>query len=44
VARGTHEELLEASEIYADIYSSQLVDDSKTAAALPALETAGVAV
>jgi ATP-binding cassette, subfamily B, multidrug efflux pump len=28
VARGTHEELLESSEIYADIYSSQLVDDS----------------
>jgi ATP-binding cassette subfamily B protein len=30
-ARGTHEELLESSEIYADIYSSQLVDDSVTA-------------
>ena len=28
VARGRHEELLETSEIYADIYSSQLVDDS----------------
>jgi ATP-binding cassette subfamily B protein len=28
VARGTHEELLESSEMYADIYSSQLVDDS----------------
>jgi ATP-binding cassette, subfamily B, multidrug efflux pump len=28
VARGTHAELLETSEIYADIYSSQLVDDS----------------
>jgi ATP-binding cassette subfamily B protein len=27
-ARGTHEELLESSEIYADIYSSQLIDDS----------------
>jgi ATP-binding cassette subfamily B protein len=27
-ACGTHEELLESSEIYADIYSSQLVDDS----------------
>ncbi len=27
VARGTHEELLETSEIYADIYSSQLVGD-----------------
>ena len=31
VARGTHEELLETSEIYADIYSSQLVDDSVAA-------------
>jgi ATP-binding cassette subfamily B protein len=28
VARGRHEELLESSEIYAEIYSSQLVDDS----------------
>jgi ATP-binding cassette subfamily B protein len=28
-AHGTHEELLETSEIYADIYSSQLVDDSR---------------
>ncbi len=27
VARGTHEELLESSEIYADIYTSQLVGD-----------------
>ncbi|MGI6376268.1 MAG: ABC transporter ATP-binding protein [Anaerolineae bacterium] len=26
-ARGTHEELLESSELYAEIYSSQLVDD-----------------
>jgi len=26
-ARGTHEELLEGSELYAEIYSSQLVDD-----------------
>ena len=30
VASGTHAELLESSEIYADIYSSQLVDDSPT--------------
>jgi ATP-binding cassette subfamily B multidrug efflux pump len=29
-ARGTHAELLESSEIYADIYSSQLIDDSAT--------------
>jgi ATP-binding cassette, subfamily B, multidrug efflux pump len=27
-ARGTHEELLESSEIYAEIYSSQLIGDS----------------
>jgi ATP-binding cassette subfamily B protein len=30
-ARGTHAELLESSEIYADIYSSQLVDDAPAA-------------
>ncbi len=30
-ARGTHEQLLESSEIYADIYSSQLVDDATAA-------------
>ncbi|MEW6566608.1 MAG: ATP-binding cassette domain-containing protein [Chloroflexota bacterium] len=29
VARGRHEELLETSEIYAGIYSSQLVDDAR---------------
>lgn len=28
LARGTHEELLESSEIYSEIYSSQLLDDS----------------
>jgi ATP-binding cassette subfamily B multidrug efflux pump len=28
VARGTHEELLETSELYTDIYCSQLVDDA----------------
>jgi ATP-binding cassette subfamily B multidrug efflux pump len=33
VASGTHDELLETSEIYADIYSSQLVDDSSSAKA-----------
>jgi ATP-binding cassette, subfamily B, multidrug efflux pump len=32
VASGTHDELLETSEIYADIYSSQLLDDSPTPA------------
>jgi ATP-binding cassette subfamily B protein len=30
-ARGTHDELLESSEIYADIYSSQLLDDTLSA-------------
>jgi ATP-binding cassette subfamily B protein len=30
-ARGSHEELLESSEIYADIYTSQLVDDTTLA-------------
>ena len=29
VARGTHEELLESSEIYAEIYSSQLMTDAQ---------------
>jgi ATP-binding cassette, subfamily B, multidrug efflux pump len=33
-ARGTHDELLESSEIYADIYSSQLLDDAPAAAML----------
>jgi len=32
VARGTHEELLESSEIYSEIYSSQLLDDLDTEA------------
>lgn len=31
VARGTHEELLESSEIYAEIYSSQLMTDAELA-------------
>jgi len=38
VARGTHEELLESSEIYSEIYNSQLVDDSDAA---PLLAAAG---
>jgi len=42
VARGTHEELLESSEIYADIYSSQLVDDSTRTNPQPELVEAGV--
>jgi ATP-binding cassette subfamily B protein len=32
VARGTHEELLESSEIYSEIYSSQLLDDADVSA------------
>jgi ATP-binding cassette, subfamily B, multidrug efflux pump len=43
-ARGTHEELLESSEIYADIYSSQLVDDAvarDTSTRAPALAAGG---
>jgi ATP-binding cassette subfamily B multidrug efflux pump len=34
VARGTHEELLETSEIYAEIYNSQLVGDAAPEPAL----------
>ncbi len=41
VARGTHEELLESSEIYADIYSSQLVDDSARAQVRPEMIEVG---
>jgi ATP-binding cassette, subfamily B, multidrug efflux pump len=33
VARGTHEELMETSPIYAEIYTSQLVGDAETVAA-----------
>jgi ATP-binding cassette subfamily B protein len=36
VAHGTHAELLESSEIYADIYSSQLVDDAAELSSAPA--------
>jgi ATP-binding cassette subfamily B protein len=35
VARGTHEELLESSEIYAEIYSSQLMADANIDAPQP---------
>jgi len=31
VAQGTHDELMERSPIYAEIYSSQLVDDAPSA-------------
>jgi ATP-binding cassette, subfamily B, multidrug efflux pump len=36
VARGTHDALLESSELYAEIYSSQLVDDAAPDAPAPA--------
>ncbi|MGI9148822.1 MAG: ABC transporter ATP-binding protein [Chloroflexota bacterium] len=42
VAQGTHAELLESSEIYADIYSSQLVDDSPRSGPHLELLAAGV--
>jgi ATP-binding cassette, subfamily B, multidrug efflux pump len=42
IARGTHKELMETSELYADIYSSQLVDDSLTKPQGQELEEAGV--
>jgi ATP-binding cassette subfamily B protein len=35
VAQGKHEELLETSEIYADIYCSQLIDDSDKVSETP---------
>jgi len=41
-ARGSHAELLETSEIYADIYSSQLIDDSLAVHDVRSLEEAGV--
>jgi ATP-binding cassette subfamily B protein len=43
-ARGTHDELLESSEIYADIYSSQLLDDAEAKPALSARNGATHAV
>jgi ATP-binding cassette subfamily B protein len=43
VAQGKHEELLETSEIYADIYCSQLIDDSeKEAQSTPTAEPLAV--
>ncbi|MDE3088580.1 MAG: ABC transporter ATP-binding protein [Chloroflexota bacterium] len=45
VARGTHEELLEASEIYAEIYTSQLIGDKEIEAPqLGMKESVGVAI
>ena len=40
VEEGSHAELLETSEIYADIYSSQLIDDSVVASQTHTLEMA----
>jgi ATP-binding cassette, subfamily B, multidrug efflux pump len=42
-ARGTHEQLLESSEIYAEIYSSQLVGDDTPVAPAIGAEKAGLA-
>jgi ATP-binding cassette, subfamily B, multidrug efflux pump len=42
IARGTHQGLMETSEMYADIYSSQLVDDSVAKPQGQELEEAGV--
>jgi ATP-binding cassette subfamily B protein len=38
VAKGNHEELLETSEIYADIYSSQLISDAEISEDLDLLD------
>ncbi len=43
VARGTHEELLESSEIYAEIYTSQLVGDTPVPAP-EMMASSGVAI
>jgi ATP-binding cassette subfamily B protein len=40
VARGTHEELMEDSPIYAEIYNSQLIGDAKEDEAEPEMVTA----
>ena len=44
VARGTHEELLESSEIYAEIYTSQLIGDTEVEAPQILDESVGVAI
>ena len=44
VARGTHEELLESSELYAEIYTSQLIGDTEVQASEVKSESVGVAV
>ena len=44
VARGTHEELLESSEIYAEIYTSQLIGDTDDQMPQMIEESVGVAL
>jgi ATP-binding cassette subfamily B protein len=44
VARGTHEELLESSEIYAEIYTSQLIGDRDQVPQPVMKESVGVAI
>ena len=44
VARGTHEELLESSELYAEIYTSQLIGDKEIEAPQVTRESVGVAI
>ncbi len=44
VARGTHEELLDSSELYAEIYTSQLIGDTEVPAPEMAKESVGVAI
>jgi len=44
VARGTHEELLEASEIYAEIYTSQLIGDTVMEMPQMMKESVGIAI
>lgn len=44
VAHGTHEELLDSSELYAEIYTSQLVGDTELEAQQATQQKAGVAI
>ena len=43
-ARGTHEELLESSELYAEIYTSQLIGDTEIEAPQMLNESVGVSI
>jgi len=44
VARGTHEELLDSSEIYAEIYTSQLIGDKASETPVRVKESVGVTI